>query len=98
MIPLLLSVCGRICGVHVVSVVIEDFGSAEMASELMTLDNLRHFFAFLGSTDTAVLIIRTRSDLDRLEAENAKGSTGSALRCVRDPLAPSDGPLCRTGG
>ena len=47
----------RISGVDVVSCVVEDFGSLDQAGPLMELDNLRHFFAFLGSTR----MIRTRS-------------------------------------
>ena len=62
--------------------VVEDFGPLDQAGPLMELDSLRHFFAFLGSTDTAVLIIRTRGDLDRLEADKAKATDDSALRSV----------------
>ena len=87
----------RISGVHVVSCVVEDFGSLDHAGPLMELDSLRRFFAFLGSTDTAVLMIRTRSDLDRLEAEKRKGSTTPAMRwvahateCGYTPPHPSD--------
>ena len=58
---------------NVVDVVVEDFGPLFEAGEVIDLDTMRQFFAFLQNMETASLIVRTRRDLAALEADYAAG-------------------------
>ena len=58
---------------HVVDVIVEDFGPLHDAGEVIELDTMRQFFAFLQNMETASLIVRTRRGLAELEMDFAAG-------------------------
>jgi len=62
-----------ICGVHVVNVVVEDFGPIAEAGKVINLETMRQFFAFLQNKETANLMVRVRSDLIALDKDFEAG-------------------------
>merc|ERR1711871_238757 len=67
-----------ICGVHAIDVIVEDFGPIAEAGEVIELNTMRQFFAFLQNMETASLIVRTRRDLERLEKDFVTGQRALA--------------------
>jgi len=93
-----------ICGVHVVDVIVEDFGPLHDAGEVIELDTMRQFFAFLQNMETASLIVRTRRGLAELEMDFAAGqqqiagdlSASSVMSVMASEYSDQRGTLLRS--
>jgi len=76
----------RICGVHMISVSVEDFGppskgaDSSEASQYINLDSLRHYFNFLSNTEPASLIATTRKEIARVEKEQKAAGQSEAIK------------------